>query len=394
MSVKKSGRKSGGREKGYWYRKNRGWCVTVGSQPRPLLGDDGTQLKNENESDEVLKKAYAKFILNLEQEEERKASGDKALILSVVDYYLTYAKEENRKSTYDKRGEFLFDFAYGLPARFWDYGDPNRKPPKPTPADYIHSGYGKRTVGSIVPQDVLDWLKVHKGWGKGSHRMGIQALKRAFNYCTEMKVISANPIKGYKTGRANTKIVFFTDEQEAALIKYSSPALGLLIKICIRTGARYFREFCQLTANHVEQTDKGMVWRFSPKESKNKKVRTIYVPKEIAEIVEEQIKLYPSGPLFRNTKGRPWTYDGVRRVFLRLLDRCRKNGIQFDKDISLYAVRHTFAKKTLGGYWTGKPATIEQLAGLMGNTRQVCWEHYGQWSPNYTDPLWDALEGG
>jgi len=35
--------------------------------------------------------------------------------------------------------------------------------------------------------------------------------------------------------------------------------------------------------------------------------------------------------------------------------------------------------------WAAKPCTIEQLAGLMGNTRQVCWEHYAKWCDNYTD---------
>ena len=41
----------------------------------------------------------------------------------------------------------------------------------------------------------------------------------------------------------------------------------------------------------------------------------------------------------------------------------------------MYTCRHTFAKRILSGYWTGQPATIETLAGLMGNTPSVCWKH-------------------
>jgi hypothetical protein len=67
------------------------------------------------------------------------------------------------------------------------------------------------------------------------------------------------------------------------------------------------------------------------------------------------------------------------------------NGIQFDADDCLYTTRHTYAKRILGGYWTNKPASIEQLASLMGNSRQICWEHYSQWCDKYSEPLWEAL---
>lgn len=37
---------------------------------------------------------------------------------------------------------------------------------------------------------------------------------------------------------------------------------------------------------------------------------------------------------------------------------------------------------------------IEVLAGLMGNTPKVCWQHYAQWADQYVDPLWAALGRG
>ena len=56
----------------------------------------------------------------------------------------------------------------------------------------------------------------------------------------------------------------------------------------------------------------------------------------------------------------------------------------------MYATRHTYAKRTLQGYWTGKATNIETLARLMGNSPQVCREHYLQWSEIDNDPLWEA----
>lgn len=55
-----------------------------------------------------------------------------------------------------------------------------------------------------------------------------------------------------------------------------------------------------------------------------------------------------------------------------------------------HTCRHTYAKRMLGGFWAA-PATLEVLAGLMGNTPTICWQHYAQWSGQYTDPFWAAI---
>ena len=239
--------------------------------------------------------------------------------------------------------------------------------------------------------DVQQWLDKHPTWGKGTRRIAVQGLKRALNYAVSMQLTPRNPIKGFKVGVGGKRITFFTPEIEKELLQNAFQALRTAIQVCIRTGARYGSEFITLTAAHVEETPKGMLWRFSSDESKTHKPRTIYVAPEIAELVRPLMKRYPHGPLFRNQHGKPWTINALRRAFLRLKDRLAKKKIKLDDDACMYTCRHTFAKRTLGGYWSGKPCTIEQLAGLMGNTRQVCWEHYAKWCDNYTDPLWEAV---
>jgi integrase len=144
----------------------------------------------------------------------------------------------------------------------------------------------------------------------------------------------------------------------------------------------------------VEETAKGMIWRFGPKESKNHKERIVYVAPEIADIVRGLLKKYPPGqPLFRNSIGQPWTMAAIRRAFHRLRRKLTASGIKLDDAGCMYTCRHTFAKRTLGGYWTAKPCTIEQLCKAMGNSRQVCWDHYAQWSNDYVDPIWEAING-
>jgi integrase len=134
-----------------------------------------------------------------------------------------------------------------------------------------------------------------------------------------------------------------------------------------------------------------MVWRFSPEESKTKKLRTVYVAPEIAEIVREQMRKYPEGVLFRTMRGKPWNPQILSSGFSKIRDKLNAEGRHIDGD--LYTCRHTFAKRTLGGHWSGKPCSLEQLAGLMGNSPTICWKYYAKWADSYVDPLWDAVNG-
>ncbi len=60
---------------------------------------------------------------------------------------------------------------------------------------------------------------------------------------------------------------------------------------------------------------------------------------------------------------------------------------------SSYTCRHTFAHRTLSGYWNGGAGcSIETLAELMGDTPKVAFDHYGrEWGQHYQDPLWTAI---
>ena len=98
----------------------------------------------------------------------------------------------------------------------------------------------------------------------------------------------------------------------------------------------------------MEETPKGMLWRFSSDESKTHKPRTIYVAPEIAALVRPLMTRYAHGPLFRNQRGEPWTIDALRRAFLRLKNRLAKKKVRLDDDACMYTCRHTFAKRHVG----------------------------------------------
>src|SRR5262249_52687987 len=156
------------------------------------------------------------------------------------------------------------------------------------------------------------------------------------------RMISANPIRGYKVPKAIGRVTYLTPEQEAAIYKKAKPGFAKAIKVCIRTGARPGCEFAAVTAQHVTDYGDRMEWVFQPHESKTKILRTIrIVDAEIMAIVREQIKEFPEGPIFRNAQGKPWTREALSERFRDIKHRLADQGIKFDKDACMYSCRHT-----------------------------------------------------
>ena len=353
--------------------------MTVAGQPVALKVELGSHIKDAGKEGEA-KKAQARYLLDTEKHKTKTIS-----VTDLANKFLDWSKRNNRPGTYSIRREAVFDFVTGLPPRFVGATE------KPPPAEQIHSGYGDIDATEISPADIDEWLAAHN-WNGGA-RTKIQSVKRMFNFGVERQHLNANPIRGYDAGKVRERITYFTSEVEDRLCEHASPALALAIKICIRTGARYGVEYCALISRHVGEAKRGMTWHFPDGTKVDGKPRTILIPKDIAEITREHMRrVQPGEPIFRNNVGTPWEPTSLRRAFGRLKDKLEGLGNPLDEDDCMYTTRHTFAKRILGGYWNGKPATIEQVAALMGNTRDVCWRHYAKWCEKYTDPLWDALE--
>lgn len=380
------GRNKSGHNKGYFYRSNRGWYTLVDGKFVALEYENGDRMRTKNTPAAELRAAYLRANTSPALEPE---PSDSVTVGEVCTAYLDQVQATGAKSTLVARRDTLFDFCFGLPARFLvrEEGKPALKP---TASDRIHPGYGRVPVCELKPLHVDKWLQAHPKW-KGGRRTRIQALKRAFNYGVECGLIPASPLKGYKTPKVIGRTTYLTPEQETALIENANPSLGLAIKVCIRTGARPGCEFAKLTADHIRDHGERMEWVFEADESKTKNLRIVFITDpEIVAIVRKQMILFPEGPIFRNTKDDPWTRENLTEKFRRLKNKVAKQGVRFDRDTCMYSCRHTYAKRTLQGYWSGKATNIETLAKLMGNSPQVCRDHYLLWYDSYLEPVWES----
>jgi integrase len=365
----------------------------------PLRYDDGQPIKEKTADERDLKDAYARWRLDADKQArpDKNTATNTATVLEVCQAYLADLKVNGAAKTHHDRADTLFDFCFGIPPQFRTKGDKPQQPLTPARREAIaelriHDGYGNSRVLGLLPLDITHWLNVHKTWSPSGRRVRIQAVKRAFNFAVEQGMIPHNPIRGFKVPRSKGRVTQISPEQEQAICKYANPALTLAIRICIRTGARFGTEFVPLTRKHVVDHGDRMEWQFAAAEIKTRKKRVIRITDpEIIEIVRRQIKLHPNDRLFRDHHDNPWDKRNLSQRFRFLKKRLAKKGIELDDDCCMYSCRHTFAKRTLQGYWTGKPTNIETLAKLMGNSPQVCREHYLQWSDIDNEHLWDAI---
>jgi integrase len=256
---------------------------------------------------------------------------------------------------------------------------------------------GALPVGQLKKGQIKMWLESHTTWrSSATHRSVMAIVLAAFNRAEELRNV-ANPLKGMKKPPSKPRLHSFSEQDEKALYGTTEPCFGNFLLTLIHTGLRPFCELARITADDVEETDRGMMWRVDS--SKNKKTRKIPVRPEVAELTRKLMKTAPRGsgiPLFRNTKGRPWKrMTGVVRFLVM------KKKLGWDTDpvktqYSCYTCRHTFAHRMLSGYWTdGVGCSIETLAELMGDTPKVAFDHYGkEWGQHYQDPLWAAIGEG
>ena len=253
---------------------------------------------------------------------------------------------------------------------------------------------GAMRVEELKKGHMSTWLQSHQGWkSSATHRGVLSIVLAAFNYADEMFHV-VSPLKGLKKPRSVARLQSFSAQEERAIYRKCDQPLRDFLFAAIHTGLRPFCELARLTADEVEETDRGMMWRvFS---SKTQKTRKIPVRPEVAELVRERLQTAPSRsgiPLFRNSRGKAWTRSAGVVRFIALKKRLGWDSDPVRSHYSCYTCRHTFAHRMLSGYWNGGlGCSIETLAELIGDTPKVAFDHYGrEWGQHYQEPLWAAV---
>lgn len=226
-------------------------------------------------------------------------------------------------------------------------------------------------VRDLRKSHVEDWLGEHD-WSVSTRRQAITCVKRVVNWAYEENKIPEIPeglrkLRRPKMGKRDR--VLAPDEHEK-IVANTDQAFARFLFALRETGARP-GEVRTVTMKHVDL--KLGVWVFEEHKTseKTQKARTIYLTPAMLKLTAELIKQHPSGPLFLNSRGKPWTANAIR---CRMRNLRKKLGLP--AGTVAYSYRHTYATD---GLERGVP--IAEMAELLGHTdTRMVSEHYGHLS--------------
>jgi len=228
--------------------------------------------------------------------------------------------------------------------------------------------HGTVLVRDLKPFHVTRCLDAHPRWGQSTQRGAITAVKRALNWATDEGFIAANPLKTVKKPPVKHREKILTAaEQKTIAATPRDKAFQQFLFAMENTGCRP-GEIAQVTAAQVDLESGTWTFQRHKTVKKTQKPRVVYLTPALVELCRRLMARHKTGPLFLNSRGKPWSRNAIRCRFRRL-----RKKLGLDKGVVAYSYRHSFATN---GLEQGVP--IATMAELLGHTStQMISEHYG-----------------
>ncbi len=217
--------------------------------------------------------------------------------------------------------------------------------------------WGKLRVTQLRKKHVKKWIEA-KGYNPTSANKAIGAVKRAFNWAVEEEHIPRNPIAHVRKPKVLTRDRTITpDERVLILNAIRGAAFRTFVNLLTLTGCRP-GEIARVTAADVDLDTGVWVLKKHKTAKKTGKPRTVYLCPEALAITCDAIVKRTEGPLFLNSKGKPWTRNAVRIRFRNL--RAKHPEL---KGVVAYTYRASFATDALE-----QGVQDASVAALLGHT--------------------------
>ncbi|MCG8651685.1 MAG: integrase [Pirellulales bacterium] len=229
---------------------------------------------------------------------------------------------------------------YEISQSYLDWCQTNRKPGTYS----LHLRYLKSFIGVVGKRMRPSQLKKHHvtKWHEGlgvvstTQNDAVGVVQRMLNWAVEQDYLDRNPIIGMKKPKRKRRDVFYSAEQWKQIKAHALPPLDDFLDFLYTTGCRPI-EARTLEAKHLVND----LVIFPADESKCEiEPRVIYLVPTAQELVSELAGQNPTGPLFRNGQGNPWTKDSIK---------CRLTGIseKVGFRVIAYGARHSWATEAL-----------------------------------------------
>ncbi|TWT96128.1 Tyrosine recombinase XerC [Botrimarina colliarenosi] len=283
-----------------WLRKGRGWYVQHHGK-QIALGKDKAA-------------AFLRYHELMQQGPCQAVAGDS--FFAVCDAFLEWTHQHRAPRTYEWYVDRLGSFARSL----------------------SRSG-GEIRIAAVRPLHVQQWLDENPRWGATTQRQAIVAVQRCFNWAERMGYLDRSPVRQIEKPRANVRETIIRPAEYAEILQtVGDDAFRDLLVVSWETGCRP-QESLRVEGRHFDRANSR--WVFPPSEAKGRrKPRLVYLPEASLAITQRRLSEFPTGPLFRNTAGRPWQAYAVNCRFQRLKKKLGRSHC-------LYQFRHSFATRML-----------------------------------------------
>jgi len=321
--------------KPWWRENNKAWYATIGGKQLLLCKapSKSNRLGQARAAEELQKRLAV-----------RQSIGHNATIVGVLEEFLAWSEKNQAGGTYYGHKLYLQDLVDHLEVAF---------------------------VYELKPIHLTKWIDQHKTWGNASKRAATISTKRAFNWAVEQGLIEKNPFATVRRPPPCRREVLVPDMDHKRLLKATDRAFRRVLRVLRATGCRPI-EVRTVTAREVN-LDLG-TWVFPVGHVANKtgkktgRPRITYLTQSIQRLVKALIKRYPTGPLFRNQQGKPWTTNAIRLRWKRLREK-----LSLPKGTCSYAYRHTYTTEGLA-----KGVEVATMAELLGHQDlRMISQHYG-----------------
>lgn len=300
--------------KPYYRRAQKRWVCTIDGK-RITLGENKKQ-------------AFEKYhALMLDRQSVR---AELCTLNQLAQAYLDWVEQNRKQPTYDKHRHYLKSCIEAL-----------GKTMKP---------------GSLKPHHLTTWT--NKGsWNCTTRNDAITIVQRMLNWSVDQGYLAVSPIPKIKKPKAKRREIVYTPEQWKQIRSHATGPLIPLLDFMWGTGCRP-KEARTLQAKHVHEE----LIIFPPDESKGEAdSRVIFLTPETQSIVAPFLVQRPTGTLFLNSRGNPWTKDSVKSRLTRISE---KVGFR----VIAYGARHSYATNALI-----RSVDTVSLSHLMGHkdTRMI-----------------------
>lgn len=208
-------------------------------------------------------------------------------------------------------------------------------------------------TGDLKPHHVQEWLNEYPDLSRTSRRNYVRSVKTCLTWAVQQGYIEKNPIAHMPVPSAeHREITVSVEEYQTLLEAIPDPAFRDLVIVTWETGCRP-QESLRVEARHVDLKRKR--WVFPKSEAKGKRQpRVVYLTEPAFEITARLVKENPTGLLFRNGKGDPWTTEAVNCAFDRVQTRMgkaefRQKGNQVPEDLIQAAMKKLSKTRTSQG---------------------------------------------